>query len=253
MLPLGVRLASRGALPTAGLALAALGALLSVAAALALGHRGGQGAEKLPTIASSATAWGAGMMVAYGAALRATTLDGERGVLALARARGVGSGLYARGRVAGLVIVLAVAVAGATLVAGLAATSAAGASPAVARASIGAMAYALAFAATIGPVAMASLGAGTRAGGYLTLLAVLVLPELLSGWTAELLPHGWRELTSIPAALEAVRSGASSPAASADHLARAVAGLAAVIALSLLVVTARVPRADVDAVAREPS
>jgi hypothetical protein len=141
--------------------------------------------------------------------------------------------------VAGLCGVLAASVGGATVVAGLAATSAAGLSGAAlptARSSVAALVYALAFAATLGPVSMASLGGRSRAGGYVTLLAVLVLPELAAPWTSALLPGDWHELTSIPAALEAVSSGATMPVREALPLSRAVAALGAVIAFSLVVV-----------------
>jgi hypothetical protein len=87
---------------------------------------------------------------------------------------------------------------------------------------------------------MATLGARTKAGGYLGLLAVVVLPELLAPWTAQLLPRGWHELTSIPAALEALATGFSR-ADDAVHFARALTGLAALVAASLVVVAARMP------------
>jgi hypothetical protein len=138
------------------------------------------------------------------------------------------------------VAVLLLAVAGGTLVAGFAATAAAGpAKGAVARASVAALVYAIAFSVTLGPLAMAALGGRTRGGGYLTLLAVLVVPELLSPWTRSLLPHAWGELTSIPAALDALRDGIEAGGHSGLHAIRAAIGLLAVVAASLLVVQAR--------------
>jgi hypothetical protein len=113
---------------------------------------------------------------------------------------------------------------------------------AVARSSAAAVVFALFFAATIGPLAVATLGGRSRGGGYLGLLTVLVLPELLTPWTKDLLPAGWRELTSIPAALEAVRSGVQAAGPASVHAARAAAGLVAVVAASLIVVRTRVPR-----------
>jgi hypothetical protein len=198
-------------------------------------------------IASESIAWGAGVTLAFGAALRAIGRDREEGILLLARARGVTVGAYVRGRVGGLVVVLAALIGGATLLAGLAATSMGGSSAGgVARSSVGALAYAIAFAATLGPVAMASLGGRTRAGGYLTLLAVLVVPELLAPWTSGLLPSGWHELTSVPAALDAVRAGVCSPIDSGAHGARALAALAALVALSVVIVGARVAHAEAE-------
>ncbi len=140
---------------------------------------------------------------------------------------------------------LATTVGGGTLVAGLAATAVAGSSAlAVARASAAALVYALAFSITMGPVAMAALGGRTRAGGYFALIAVLVLPELLAPWTRRLLPDGWRELTSIPAALEAVRAGVELAGSAVLHAVRAAVGLVAVVAASLLWVRARMPGVD---------
>ena len=47
---------------------------------------------------------------------------------------------------------------------------------------------------------MATVGARSRIGGYVALLAVLVAPEAAISWTSTILPAGWEELTSIPAA-----------------------------------------------------
>ncbi len=239
---LGVWLAWRSGLVRASLFLSALCALGSISAATAT--RGSPVAREIPAIASIVLTWGAVMTLAFGGALRALRRDREQGVPALARAPGVTATEYAIGRVAGLVVVLAIAVGGGTVVAGLAATAVTGATCAGARASAAALVYALAFAATMAPLAMAALGGRTRAGGYLTLMAVLVAPELLAPWTRMILPDGWYELTSIPAALEAVRRGVQSTSASGDHLARAIVALVAVVAASLVAVRARVPDAD---------
>jgi hypothetical protein len=241
-LALGTWLAARGAVVGVGFALAIAGALASVVAAVAVSGSGA--AAELPLVESSAIAWSAGLVLAFGATLGALRQDREQGVVALVRARGASLNGYVRGRVGGVVVVLAVAVGGATLVAGIAATSAAHPPLAAVRTSVAAIVYALAFAATLGPVTMAALGSHTRSGGFFTLLAVLVLPELFSRWTVAWLPRGWHELTSIPAALAAVRAGVVAPAAMGVPMARAFAGLAAVVALSLLVIFARVRHTD---------
>jgi hypothetical protein len=226
-------------------AIAALGAAASVFAAVAIGRRGGHGSAALPTLASEGTAWSAGITLAFGAAMRAIDQDREQGILALCRSRGASMGAYVRGRVGGLVLVLAAVTGGAALVAGLAATSV-GPVQAAARSGVAALAYALAFSATIGPVAMAALSARTRAGGYVTLLAVLVVPELLLPWTSEMLPRGWNELASIPAALEAVRAGAAAPLHAGAQAARALAALAAIVSAALVVVGMRAARLDAE-------
>ncbi len=239
MLAFGAWLATRGALARAAIGLSALGALASVVVTVVMARRGGSGAEHLPRLVALEESWAAGVTLAFAGAIHALRRDQEEGVVALARARGVGLMGYARGRIAGLAVVVAIAVAVPTLIAALGATSIARSPAHVARSSLGALAYALAFSATIAPLAMAALGARTRAGGYLTLLAVLVLPELLAPFTEALLPSGWDELTSIPAALGALGDGVEAPLARGEHLARAFAGLAAVVLVSVVVVAAR--------------
>jgi hypothetical protein len=243
-LAFGMWLAARGGLATASLVLAGGGALASVAAAMAL--RDGRGASLLPGVASSALAWGAGSTLAFGAALHALRHDRQQGVIALARTRGMSAGAYVQARVGGLVALLAAAVGGGTLVAVMAATAVARSPWASLRAGAGALAYALLFAATLGPVALAALGARTRLGGYLALLAVLALPEIAAPWTARLLPDGWRELTSIPAALDTVRAAFGPAAPPALSVARAAAALGLVIGASLLVIVLRVPGPDAE-------
>jgi len=238
---LGAWLAARGGLAVTGLVVTGLVGLGATIAALVSSP---QRVAYLPDLASAAIAWAGGVMLAFGAALRALRLDREQGVTSLVRARGASLGDYVRGRVLGLVAVLAVAVAGSTLVACLGAIAAGHGSRAIVQSSAGAVAYALVFAATLGPVAIAALGARTRAGGYLSLLAVLVVPELLAGFTGRLLPRGWRELTSIPEALAAVRSGVAHPVLEGAHAARGLAGLGAIIAVALLVVAARARASD---------
>ena len=240
-LALGAWLATRGPIAALGFALAAIGSAAAIVGAFAAARRGGP-ATQIATWTAEGIAWGAGMTLAFGAAFRAIERDREQGVVSLVRARGVSVAAYVRGRVTGLSLLLAAVVGGATLVAGLAATSIDGPSVAVLRAWLGALAYALAFAATIGPVALASLGTGGRAGGYLALLTVLALPELAAPWTSTLLPRDWHELTSIPAALDAVRAGVCAPLHQGASAARALAALAAVVAVSVVVVDARVAR-----------
>jgi hypothetical protein len=251
MLAFGAWLATRSPLARFAIGLSALGAVASILWAIHVARRGGAGAEHLPPLVALEESWAAGVALAFAGAIHAIRRDHEVGVLALTRARGVGAAEYVRGRLAGLSLVVGLTVTLPTLVAALGATSASHASIPVARASLGAIVYALAFSAVIGPVAMAALGARSRAGGYLTLLAVLVVPELVSPVTAAILPAGWNELTSIPAALGALRDGVQAPIARADHTARAVVGLAAVIAVSLFAVAWRLRSLEEDRIGQE--
>jgi hypothetical protein len=232
----GAWLATRSTAARAGLALTGAAGLGTAIAALASDP--GR-ASTLPLGASTVIAWTGGLLLAVAAASRAMGIDREQGPLALLRARGVSAGEYVRGRVLGLVGVLALAVGGATLASTLAAIVATRGTGPVLRLGTGALAYALAFAATVGPVALATLAARTRVRGYLTFAAAMWLPMICERWTSEVLPRHWRELTSVPAALAAVRTAVAFPAIAGAAGARAVAGLAAVVALSLLVLAAR--------------
>jgi hypothetical protein len=246
-LAFGAWLAARGPLAIASFGLAALGAAISVAAAMALRRAGDQDVALVPTLASECIAWSAGVMLAFGAALRAFHGAQEQGIVALVQARCAGLGAYVRGRVGGLVVVLALTLGGAALTTGIAAMVAGGATKAIVRSIAAALAYTIAFAATIGPVSMACLTRPTRVGGYLTLLAVLIVPELASPWTSALLPLDWQELRSIPAALSAVRECVLSSHGAGARAARAVAGLTAVFAVSVVVIARRAGRMAAEA------
>jgi hypothetical protein len=240
----GIWLATRTGLARIGLWLAAGTAIMS--AILARGHAGAL-ASRLPTLASMGVAWSAGISIAFGGALVALQRDLEQGVVALARLRGVGLLAYVRGRVWGLTALIALAVGAASLGVGFATILDSRDRLAATREALAAFAYALAFAATMGPLAMAALGTGNRVVGYFSFLAVLALPELLAGWTGPLLPDGWHELTSIPSALAAVGAGVRSGGTSLIPMMRASAGLAAVIAGSLAAVWARLAQAEAGA------
>lgn len=241
LVALGAWLAGRGVLAAVGLVVTGAAGAACAVAAFATGP---SRAAMMPALAAEVIAWAGGMMLAFGAALRAVRTDRAEGIVALARARGASLGGYVQGRVGGLAVVLALAVGGATLLACAGSLVASRGDPLAARTSAGALAYALVFSVVVAPVALAALGARTRAGGYLTLVVVLAAPELLAPWTSMLLPRGWHELTSIPAALDAVRAGVSHPVLAGMHGARALAGLAAVVALATLVVAARARQRD---------
>lgn len=241
LIALGVGLALREGLVVTAFGLAVVCGL--VACAIAFSTRSAAAAH-LPVAAGSTIAWSAGVMLAFGGGLRAIPRDSDDGVISLVRLRGVSLSAYVWGRVGGLVALLALAVAGTTFVCGLSAIAVSRpVEPALAATAAGTV-YALAFSVTLGPVAMAALGAKSRFAGYMTLLAVLVLPELVSPWTSRILPAGWQEVTSIPTALEAVRAGITHPITGTAHTARAIVGLAAIVAGSLAVVRARIPRGE---------
>ena len=240
LLALGMALAARGALAMISLGIAALTVLgASVAAFVMAGHSDTAPLEQLPSLTASALSWGAGVLIAFAAAAQSLRNDRTAGIVALLNTRGAMGRGYLWARVGGLALLLALVTCGGTLVAGLVATMLAsriGLAAQVLGGTLAAVAYALAFSATLAPVAMAALGARSRAGGYVSLLLVLVIPELLQSWTARMVPYEWRDLTSIPATLGAVRTSLMAPSIDVAHLVRSAVVLAVVVALSLLVV-----------------
>jgi hypothetical protein len=202
----------------------------------------------VPAATSTAMAWGAGVLVAFAAALRAFRLDRTRGVRALFHARGATSADYARGRTLGLALVLLALVGGATLVCGGIALLTAPTPLASARTAAGlgaALVYGGAFAAVIAPLSLAALGGRTRAGGYVGLLVLLVLPELAEPWTSRLVPEAWGDLLSVPSALAGLRS-AIAPDLDVARMARAACVLALFAVLSYALARTEIARVDAE-------
>jgi hypothetical protein len=252
LLELGRALAVEGVLARISLGIGVaivLGGLVTVIAVARGDHS--DNLANLPLLTSSALAWGAGTLLAFAAAAHAFRRDRENGIRALVSARARSDAEYLWARVIGLARALAwVTVSGTVIVGAAAALAARGGALAIRTLeSTGAsVAFSFLFAATLAPVALATLGARTRIGGYLALLFVLVLPELLSGWLSTALPEGWGELASIPGALGALR-GSLLPAG-LDPLrgSRALAILLLVVVLAMLVARGQLARFD-----REPA
>lgn len=246
---LGIALARRGPLAIASIAIGVLTTFAMIVGAFVLAARGGRSLAQLPGVTASALAWGAGVMLAFAASTRALRRDKDDGVRALVRARGGSTPAYVGGRIAGLVVLVAIVVAGGTLIAGVASTALAssGNVARVAKGAGAAVVYALAFSATIAPVALAALGARSRIGGYFALVSVLVLPELFGRWTAQMLPRGWHELTSIPAVLGALRAALTPGTFDVATLLRASVVLAAIAAVATVIVRTQVARVDAEA------
>jgi hypothetical protein len=237
---LGVELARRGILALLSLGIAALTVLGAIAAAFIVARGGPRPPlERVPGVAASALAWGAGVLLAFAASAQALRRDRTEGITALLRARGASVRTYVWLRVGGLTALLLFVVAGGAFTAGVAATLVATRAGLALRALQGtaaAVAYGAAFALTLGPLAMAALGARSRAGGYFWLLMVLLVPEMLTPLTEALAPSGWSELVSIPGALGALRAALMPPGI---HLVRAVKAmfvLALIVAASVAVV-----------------
>lgn len=210
---LAVHLARRPLAVRLGTGFAALITLVAMAIAARLGRMGDDAAlPAVVLVASSALAYGSGILVAFGGATQALRRDRDEGVRALLRVRGVSTGEYLLARTLGLALVVGASTVGGTLATALAATVAAGrlvAAGATLRASLVALASSALTSVLLALVALAALGARSRAGGYVVLVGLFVVPELLSPWTSHLVPAAWARLVSLPGALAAFREGLS--------------------------------------------
>ncbi len=237
---LGFALARRGFMAAAALLLT-----LACAAFFALtafgraryGHL--EALHDVPLVASSALAFGVGVLVAFAASTRTFRRDEDEGIRALLAARGVSPTGYLLARIAGLAATLALFVGGGSaLVGAFSVLAARGRVSAVhtLQASAAAVVFAVAFAVTFAPLAMATLGGRSRGGGYLALLAVLVLPEAVAPRLAPYLAPRWVSVASIPGALLAVRDSLARVGFDARLLGRGLLVLAIVIIASVIVV-----------------
>jgi hypothetical protein len=248
LLSLGSALALEGPMAKVSLGVAAVTVLTSIVAALAIA-RGNhpEGLSSVPTVGSSALAWGAGTLLTFASSVRAFRRDREHGIRALVTARARSDGEYLGARVAGLARVVAATVAGGTLLIGLATALAARDRKLVLGAleSTGAaVVFSVAFAAILAPIGFATLAARSRVSGYFALLGVLVLPELLQRPLSRILPDGWGELVSIPGALAALRGSLAPLTFDPLRFSRAFALLVLAGLLALLVVRGQLARFD---------
>jgi hypothetical protein len=227
---------------------ALIGVLTAVVFAIVAAVVNRRAVADVPAATSTAMAWGAGVLVAFAAALRAFRLDRSRGIRALFVARGVTLADYARGRTLGLALVVLGLVGGATLLCGGIALLTAPTPLASTRTAAGlaaSLVYGAAFAVVIAPLSLAALGGRTRAGGYVGLLLLLVVPELAERWTSQLVPEAWADLLSVPSALAALRS-AIAPDLDVPRLARAACVLALFAALCYALARTEIARVDAE-------
>lgn len=248
LLALGIALARGGTMAKVAIAIGALtcfgAAILALVMAQTESH---PPLETMPGLTAEALAWGAGVLLAFASAAHALRRDRDDGIQALVRSRGGDAHDYVWGRVGGLALLLAVVVGGGTLFTGLVAMLAArqfGLAALTAQGTLAGLAFALAFSATLAPIAMAALGARSRAGGYAWLVAILLLPELLAGWTGAVLPEAWSSVLSIPGALTTLESSLMPSEVDVAALARSLVVLAAVAAFALIFVHNQLARVE---------
>ena len=246
LVALGFFLARRGATAAMGLGLSLLFVLGFGALSILLARRHEwEALARVPLLASSALAYGVGVLVAFAVSTRMFRRDEDDGVRELLRSRGIGPFGYLAARVVGLSMALAILVGGGSVLVGVVSMLVSHARvPALhtLQASLAAVVFGVAFAVTFAPVAMATLGARSRGGGYLALLAVLVIPELLRPTLDRLVAPRWLEVLSIPGALASLRASIAPVGFDLFMFGRAAVVLVAIILLALLIVRAELRR-----------
>jgi hypothetical protein len=239
-LAFGVSLARRGAMPVVSMIVCAVTVVLASVVAIVFASRGKHALlADVPILASSALAWGGGFLLAFAASAHALRRDRETGIRDLLAARTTSLRGYLVARVGGLAALLAMLLGGGTLACGLVAALAAtklGAVPATLQATVAGVVFSVAFAAVIAPVAFAALGARSRIGGYLFLLGIVVVPDLVAGMLSGVVSESVTEVLSIPSALGALRGALAPDALDVVRAVRALVALAVFAAVALAVV-----------------
>lgn len=240
MLALGMSLARRGVLPVISLGIIALTAVGAIVFAFVLASRSEKAPlHDVPILTSGALAWGGGFLLAFSAALRALRRDRTEGVRALLVARTTSLRGYLVARVFGLALLLALLLGGGTLLAGIASALAASRAAVVAQTlqtTFASVVFSMAFSVVVAPIAFAALGARSRVGGYLFLLSVVVVPEIIVEALSNALPNGLAEVLSVPSALSALRSALGPGPVEVGRAFRAIVALAIFTALAMLLV-----------------
>ena len=232
--------------------LAALTALAGMAIAVVLAHEG----EKPPflpwlSLMEDALAYGTGVLVAFGGAAQAFRRDRDEGIRDFLRLRGVKTSDYLFARTGGLIVAVALPTVGGTLAVGLVSmlvAHRAAALPEVARGVAVGVLFGLAFSVLVSLVSLAALGARNRAGGYLVLLALFGLPEMLSSFTGTLVPRAWAGLVSLPGMLTTMRVALLPGTFDGPLLVRAFAAIFGSMLVLGLLVRAELLRLDAEQV-----
>jgi hypothetical protein len=240
LLVLGMTLARRGVLPVVSIAICVSTTIALSLIAGVLTARGPQSpAHEVPILASSALAWGGGFLLAFAVAAHALRRDRTEGMRELFVARTTSLRGYLFARVGGLALLVALCVAGGTLVCGLVGTAGAARAsgvPDMLQATLAAVVFSLAFSAVVAPVAFAALGARSRIGGYVFLIAVITIPELIVAMMGSSLPSSVADVLSIPSALGALRTSLSPGSVDLWRTMRALIALSLVVAFAMFLV-----------------
>jgi hypothetical protein len=156
---------------------------------------------------------------------------------------------YLVARIGGLAAVLALVVGGGTLVTGLVSIMAAKSvtvTTDTAQSTLAGVVYALGFGIVVAPIALAALGPRKRTTGYLFLLGVIVLPELVATALAGVLPVEFTELCALPSALAALRGSLAPDGIDPFRFLRAFVALALFAGVAAVVVRREVVLLEYD-------
>lgn len=240
LLTLGMSLARRGPLAVVSTVICLATTLVGALITLILAARGPSApAQDVPLVLSSALAWGGGFMLAFAVAVHALRRDRSEGVRELFVSRTSSLRGYLLARIGGLGLLVALCVAGGTLfcgLVGLASAARVASVPRMLQSTFAGVAFSLAFSAVIAPLAFAALGARSRIGGYLFLVAVVMLPEAIVSMMGSSLPESIGDVLSIPSALSALRSALAPGTVDLWRAARAAVALSVVAAVAMMLV-----------------
>jgi hypothetical protein len=235
-----VTLSRRGILPGISMGVCAATVFGVALVAIVLAARGRAAPlHDIPLVASSALAWGGGFLHAFATAAHALRKDREGGIRDLLSLRTTSLRGYLVARVGGLATLLAIILGGGTLVCGLVCVlvgTRMGVVPRTLQSTLAGVVFAIAFAAVVSPVAFAALGARSRIGGYLFLLGVVVIPELVASSLSGLVPESVTEVLAIPSALAALRSSLAPGGLDGVRALRAIVALAVFVGIALVLV-----------------
>jgi hypothetical protein len=227
-------------LPVASILICVFTTIALSLVAISLGVRGPQSpVHDVPVLASSALAWGGGFLLAFASAAHALRRDRSEGIRALLVARTTSLRGYLLARIGGLALLIAIVVGGGTLFTGfvgLAAAAQLSAAGRIIQSTCAGVAFSIAFAAVVSPVAFAALGARSRIGGYMVLLGVVVFPEIVVGMLGSAIPDSVTDVLSIPSALSALRTALAPGTADAARALRALLALGLFVAAATFLV-----------------
>jgi hypothetical protein len=240
LIALGMTLARRGPIAVVALSISALTIVVLCLVSATFARRGGDApVHDVPLVASSLIAWGGGFVHAFSASASALRRDRASGIRHLFVTRTTSVRGYLVARIGGLAALLAAVIGGGTLLVGAVAILASTTSHALARtfqSTIAGFVFALAFAFVVTPIAFAALGARKRMSGYLFLLALLLVPEIIASSLTGPVPREVTELCALPSALAALRSALAPGTADAFRFVRALVALVVFAGVALFFV-----------------